>query len=208
MARTVGSTGEKTARSIVQSAIKLFAKRGYAAVSMRAIAQEIGITVGALYNHFKTKQDVLMFILHDHMDNVTRGWIKADDVNLTPSERLERFVRYHVRFHMEHHEEVFISFMELRSVEAQNFTGVELIRQAYEYMLRDILIEGMQRGEFTIEDAHVSAMALLAMMTGVTNWYKPDGRLSADEIEEIYVSMVFQTVGISYAQTEEIKKAV
>ena len=208
MARTVGSTGEKTARSIVQSAIKLFAKRGYAAVSMRAIAQEIGITVGALYNHFKTKQDVLMFILHDHMDNVTRGWIKADDVNLTPSERLERFVRYHVRFHMEHHEEVFISFMELRSVEAQNFTGVELIRQAYEYMLRDILIEGMQRGEFTIEDAHVSAMALLAMMTGVTIWYKPDGRLSADEIEEIYVSMVFQTVGISYAQTEEIKKAV
>ena len=55
--------GLQTASTIRKEAERLFAARGYAAVSMRDIAEAVGIRVGGLYNHFATKQDILRDLL-------------------------------------------------------------------------------------------------------------------------------------------------
>ncbi|MEO1066374.1 MAG: TetR/AcrR family transcriptional regulator [Pseudomonadota bacterium] len=207
MARTAGSTGEKTSLAIQRAAVRLFAERGYAAVSMRAIAEDVGIQVGALYNHFSTKQDVLVQVLLVHMRDLIEKWETIYDANGQPQDVLEKLVRFHVRYHMDRHNEVFISFMELRSLEPENFSKVEAIRQRYEHQVRDVLERGRVLGAFALEDAHVSAMALIAMMTGVTNWYKPDGRLSGDEIEEIYVAKAFRSVGLPVTHDVQERRA-
>lgn len=195
MARTVGSTGERTAQAIVEAANQLFAERGYAAVSMRTLAQRVGIQVGALYNHFQTKQDVLATMMRRHMEELLAAWDDAYDAGDPPLQALESFTRFHVRYHMDRHNEVFIAFMELRSLEDENFQAVEALRKAYEYRVRDILRQGQEQGVFNISDPHVSAMALIAMLTGVTTWFKPGGRLSTEQIEEIYVGLTMQAVG-------------
>ncbi|MEM8836857.1 MAG: TetR/AcrR family transcriptional regulator [Pseudomonadota bacterium] len=207
MARRVGSTGEKTARAIRDAAIVLFAERGYAAVSMRALADHVGIQVSALYNHFETKQDVLATVMVEHLEEVLASWEAMPGRNDDPERALEAFARFHVRYHVDRQREVFISFMELRSLEDDNFRVVEALRKSYEHEIRDILETGRKRGIFDIKDAHVTAMALLAMVTGVTTWFKPTGRLSAQEIEEVYVAMVMQAVGADYQTAIDQKKA-
>ena len=194
MARTAGSSGEKTNKAITSAALALFAERGYAAVSMRSIAQDVGIQVGALYNHFATKQEVFARIMLDHMHELLAAWDVAIKGASTPVEKIETFVRLHVRYHMTRHIEVFTSFMELRNLEADNFAKIEALRKRYEYDIRDILKQGQDSGDFLIADPHVSAMALIAMLTGVTTWYKPDGRLNMNEIEEIYLALAMRSI--------------
>lgn len=205
MARTTGSSGEKTAEAISQTALRLFAERGYGSVSMRAIADGVGIQAGALYNYHATKQDVLLHLLVSHNEAVLEEWHKVREPLNNPVEELEAFVRFHIGFHLVRPDEVFISYMELRSLESDNFKKVERLRRSYEHDLKDILLRGHASGEFQIEDPHVAAMALLAMLTGLTTWYRPEGRLSVKKIKEIYLQLARQTVGLAPASTEKEK---
>ncbi|MCG6858026.1 MAG: TetR family transcriptional regulator [Salaquimonas sp.] len=195
MARKTGSKGEETAREIRQAALSAFARQGYAAVSMRQIAAEIGLQAGALYNHFVTKQDILRDLMVGHMEELIEAWHEAAPDSVTPIAALEAFIRFHIRYHASRADDVFVSYMELRNLEPENFREVEALRQRYEACLRDILAAGRRSGEFEITDVPVAAMAIIAMLTGVTTWYRSSGRLSIGEVEEIYVAMALGSVG-------------
>ncbi|MCY6380023.1 TetR family transcriptional regulator [Hoeflea prorocentri] len=196
MARKVGSIGAETADRVRLAALSLFARYGYAAVSMRQIGREIGLQAGAIYNHFPTKQHLLRGLMVEHMERLLTAWEAERDDNLPPREALVAFVRFHIRYHVKCGEEVFISYMELRNLEEQNFVEVEELRRRYEHSLRSILEAGTEARVFTVSDPRVATMAVIAMLTGVTNWYRTDGRLSLDEIEELYVRMISGAVGM------------
>ena len=196
MARKVGSIGAETADRVRLAALSLFARYGYAAVSMRQIGREIGLQAGAIYNHFPTKQHLLRGLLVEHMERLLAAWEAEKDDSLPPREALVAFVRFHIRYHVKCGEEVFISYMELRNLEEQNFVEVEELRRCYEQSLRSILEAGTETRVFTVSDPRVATMAVIAMLTGVTNWYRSDGRLSLDEIEELYVRMISGAVGM------------
>jgi AcrR family transcriptional regulator len=195
MARRAGSTGAETAEKLRNAALELFAKSGYAAVSMRAIAAATGVQAGAIYNHFPTKQDLLNELLQVHMETLLSSWEEAETPGLAPPDALEQFVRFHIRYHLDRSREVFISYMELRSLEDGNFHEIERLRRQYENAPRAILERGAADGSFDIIDPQVSTMAIIAMLNGMTTWYRESGRLSLDEIEAVYVRLVARLVG-------------
>ena len=55
--------GEQTQKDILQSALELFLNHGYHGTSMRRIAQQAGIALGGIYNHFSSKEDLFVKIL-------------------------------------------------------------------------------------------------------------------------------------------------
>ncbi|HDR28004.1 TetR/AcrR family transcriptional regulator, partial [Rhodovulum sp.] len=59
MARTSGSHSQITGPRLREAAQRLFARHGYASVTMRQIAAEVGVQVGALYNYIPDKQGLL-----------------------------------------------------------------------------------------------------------------------------------------------------
>ena len=194
MGRIAGAVGKETASRAREAALGLFARHGYAAVSMREIAGEVGVGAGALYNHFATKQDLLVELMIAHMEALLEAWGETNAPDASPEARLEAFSRFHIRFHADRADAVFVAYMELRSLERPNFHRIEKMRRAYEAELEAILKDGAKTGVFKIDDPRVAAMAIIAMLTGVTTWYRDGGRLSADRIEEIYVDMVARTV--------------
>ncbi|MCY0095945.1 TetR/AcrR family transcriptional regulator [Hoeflea ulvae] len=195
MARRAGTTGAETAEKVRKAALELFARSGYAAVSMRAIAAETGVQAGAIYNHFPTKQDLLNELLRVHMETLLSAWEEVEVPGLAPPEALEHFVRFHIRYHLDRSREVFISYMELRSLEDENFSAIEVLRRDYEKVPRAILERGAADGSFAIIDPQITTMAIIAMLTGMTTWYRENGRLSLDEIEAVYVRLVARLVG-------------
>jgi len=194
MARRAGSTGAETAEKLRKAALELFARSGYAAVSMRAIAAETGVQAGAIYNHFPTKQDLLNELMRVHMETLLAAWAETEQPGLAPPQALEQFVRFHIRYHLDRSREVFISYMELRSLEDENFSAIELLRRNYEKAPRAILERGAADGSFAIIDPQITTMAIIAMLTGMTTWYRENGRLSLDEIEAVYVRLVARLV--------------
>ncbi len=194
MARIKGSSGARTAQKILDVALPLFAQYGYAAVSMRQIAEGVGVNVGALYNHFPNKQQILVSLLTDHMKGLIGSWKEADQGG-DPIARLEDFARFHIRYNIARADAVFISFMELRSLERESHRHVEKMRRSYEHDLRDIIAEGMKQEIFFVPDAHVAAMSILASLTGVNTWFREHGRLSKAKIEDYYVELTLNAVG-------------
>jgi len=203
MARTTGSIGVETHKRVLKEALSLFAREGYAAVSTRQIASACGLQVGALYNHFPNKQSILSGLMIDHMQSLIEA-LQNESFPDDPQAALETFARFHIRYHIDKPEEVFIAYMELRNLETEPLAQVTKLRQQYERHLRNILREGNTRGIFQIADVPVAAMAIISMMTGVNSWFRYGGRLSVAEIEEIYVNMIMSVVrGETNQQTFE-----
>lgn len=196
MARVAGSVGKETAERIRQAAVGLFARHGYAAVSMREIAGEVGVGAGALYNHFTTKQDLLAGLMERHMAGLLTAWKVEPGAAETadPVVALENFTRFHIRYHKDLADEVSVAYMELRSLDQPNFHRIEQFRRAYEDQLVAILDRGVATGAFHAPDTKIAAMAIIAMLTGMTTWFRAGGRLSASQIENLYVDMVARSV--------------
>jgi AcrR family transcriptional regulator len=193
MARTQGSHSDITGPRVREAALSLFARHGYAAVSMRQIAGAVGVQAGALYNYTPDKQTLLYELMRAHMDELLAARApepRQDD----PMAALEAFTRFHIRFHARRPEAVFISYMELRNLSPENFAVIEDLRKTYETQLQDILQRGVAEGRFAVTDARITSMALIAMLTGVNTWFRDKGRLSLPEVEEIYCDMVRKAV--------------
>ena len=197
MARTQGSHSDITGPRIRSAALRLFAQHGYAAVSMRQIAKEVGVQAGALYNYTPDKQSLLHSLMEGHMRELLAAWQAVDAPAGRPGnplDRLERFVRFHIGFHMQRPDAVFIAYMELRNLSEENFTAIEALRRSYEDALEAILKQGVETGQFTLRDSKIATLAVIAMLNGVMTWYRSGGRLSLDEVESVYWDMVRKSV--------------
>lgn len=189
------SKGARTAADLLIVARDLFAAQGYAAVSMREIALKCGIGAGAIYNHFASKQDILMQILESHMQSLLDKW-RAEQGTMPNSnlESLQGFVEFHIDYHADKSAEVFLSYMELRSLTPENFTKILAMRDTYEQALRSILTAGQKSGEFQLIDVHVSTKAIIGMLSSLTHWYNEQGRLRPEDIKLNYWQMIRKSV--------------
>ncbi|TNF18199.1 MAG: TetR/AcrR family transcriptional regulator [Rhodobacteraceae bacterium] len=194
MARTQGSHSDITGPRVRAAALRLFARHGFAAVSMRQIAAEVGVQAGALYNYTPDKQSLLYSLLKGHMDELLAAW-DDEGAGGAPLDRLARFTRFHIRFNVERPDAIFISYMELRNLEPENFAVIERLRRAYEDELEHILRDGVAAGVFEVPDLKIATLAVIAMLNGVNTWYRPGGRLSLDEVQTMYWDMVRRAVG-------------
>lgn len=193
MARKQGSHSDITGPRVRDAALRLIAQHGYAAVSMRQIAAEVGIQAGALYNYTPDKQTLLFDLMQGHMAELLAA-LTAEGLQGGAMAQLEAFTRFHIRFHLPRPDQVFVSYMELRNLSADNFASVEALRRQYEDVLENILRAGEAEGVFAVPDTRVTTMALIAMLTGISNWYRAGGRLETDKIEAIYWDMVRRAV--------------
>ena len=194
MARTVGSSGAKTADAIRAAGVDLIYRHGFEAMSLRQLAAEVGLQPGSLYKYFDTKQSLLFDIVREHMETLLRKLGEALEGVEGPEARLRAFVAFHLSYHMRLKELVFIAQSEIRSLEPANRAAVVALRRRYEAVLEEILEAGRGAGLFRNADVHVTAFAILAMLTGICQWYRPDGRLGEDELVATHVALVMDGV--------------
>jgi AcrR family transcriptional regulator len=183
--------GERTADEIRTVALALFYKRGFQATTLRDIAGKVGIQVGSLYNHIASKGDLLFEIMENIMLDLLEDERK---VAQTPDvvERMRLLVYHHVRFHGERADEVFVGNSELRSLNRAQRARIGALRHDYEEMFQNELRDGIRQGKFLPVDVQVTAFGILAMTTSVSSWYSARGRLSLEEIAEVYTWMVLR----------------
>lgn len=194
MARPSGSDAGITGPRIRAAAERLFARSGYAAVSMREIAAEVGVGAGALYHYTPDKQTLLVDLMRDHLETLLAAWAGADPGGAAAA-RLDAFARFHIRFHVDRPDAVIVAYMELRALEPEGFAEIEALRRRYEAVPEGILRDGIASGVFAPADVRLAAMALIAMLTGVNTWFREGGRLDRAEVEAIHARMALGMVG-------------
>lgn len=190
------SKGKKTAKSLLVAARDLFVLNGYAAVSMREIALKLGINAGAIYNHFPSKQEILFRLLEDHMLDLLEQWdiLEVERSKLSDLLILRMFVNFHINFHIDKSKEVFLSYMELRSLDRQNFLKISKLRDEYESILQNILVLGKNNKNLDFDDSQITTKAILGTLSSLSHWYHQKGRLGAEDIRKIYWHLIFNSV--------------
>lgn len=173
----------------------LFARHGYEAVSMRQLAAEVGVQAAALYRYFPTKEDLLYALMTAHMGALAAAWDETRPASDDAVSGLSAFVDNHVRFHVARRHATHVSNMELRSLSPSRLTAILKLRTSYEKELRAILRDGQEEGVFSFDDIGLTAMAVIQMLTGVIVWFRPDERLSVDEVAKTYHAMTMRLVG-------------
>lgn len=185
------------ARAISVAAIDLFYKHGYEAATLRDLAKRVGLKVGSLYNHIESKQGLIFSIMRAVMDDLMHDVETAVANQAGPVAQMHAAVRAHVSFHATRAKEVFVGNSELRSLTPAHHAFVVRLRDRYEGLFQAIVEAGKASGAFEVEDATLSAYAILAMCTGVSSWYSPQGRLSVDELANRYSMMALRLLGVS-----------
>ena len=193
MARKTGSHSDITGPRVRAAALRLFTEHGYAAVSMRQIAAEVGVQAGALYLYTPNKQTLLFDLLYDQMRGAVDALAAADLTGL-PMTQLDQFVRCHFQYHMGREQEGFIPYTELRNLTPRNYDRVEEMRRVYEDALERLVIAGRDAGDFEVRDSKLTTLVLISILNGVLSWYRPDGRLSLAEVEDHYSALICKAV--------------
>lgn len=175
---------------LLDIARRLFAYRGYAATSLRDIAEEARISKAALYYHFQNKSDLYERVVIQSMEalvqRVTEEVARFD----TPTERVHAFMRSSAEFldsHLEHWLAGAHAFREEDQIERRS-VALQL-RDAYEKLLRGCIAEGIEAGDFRDLDAAMATRFLLSSLNYVTRWHSPTGKLTVKEVMEQFVDM-------------------
>jgi len=195
MARITGSSGARTAAAIRRVALRLIHRQGFAAMNLRDLAAEVGIQPSSLYNHIASKQALLSDLMQEHMETL----LAATDAALAAAgpgvmDRLCAFLDHHVLYHMERRQEVYIANFELRGLDELNYARIVAMRAGYEARLMALLREGVDAGALDIADIPVTAFAMLAMLTGICTWYRPNGRLGKAELVALHTELALNGI--------------
>lgn len=181
-----GSTTDR----IRDAAVALFYERGYHGTTMRELAAAAGIRPGAIYNHYASKQELLVTVAGGSMLALMTGARERVDAAEGPEARLRALVGWHVRFHAERRLEAIVQDTQLNALEPENRERVVAIRDAYEQLFRELLDEGNAAGVWKVESTKLTGKAIAAMCTGVGIWYREDGPLSPDQIADDYAGFI------------------
>ena len=190
MSRTKGSFGPRTKEAIRKAGLELIHRHGYEAMSLRQLADKVGIQQGSLYNHINAKQDLLFLLMREHLETLNSGLDATLADKADPVTQMKAFIAFHLTYHMERPREVYINNSELRSLEPGNLRKINALRYAYERRVIDIIQAGVTAKKFKAAEPKVAAFAIIALLTGICNWYKSNGRLGKTRLVKIHTDLV------------------
>ncbi len=189
--------GPETREAIHAAAIELFARLGYHATSMRAIAAAAEVQPAAIYHWYPSKEAILVRLQDDFMDRLTEKVVAAMEAHPSPALKLAASVREHVVFHGLHRREAFVTDSEIRALTDGPRQALIAQRDEYQATFVELIRDGIRDGSLRASDARVAAYAILLQCTGVALWFDPEGPLPLDEVAELHVELVLGSLGAS-----------
>jgi len=172
-------------------AARLFRERGYHATSMSEIARAVGLQKASLYHYVSGKEDFLfqtsqkgILALNQAVDEIVHTALPAD-------EKLKRAIAAHVQILCQNMDWLAVFLRERRALPAKQQTEILAEGKRYEKMIQQILQEGVEAGLFRPVDVVMTSYALLGATNWLHQWFRLDGRLSPEEIAEIFIDLFF-----------------
>jgi AcrR family transcriptional regulator len=186
-----------TEQQIMKSALKLFARQGFAATGIRQLADEVGVTSSTLYHYMGTKDDLLFAIVGQSLTRLIDAAQRVTSEGLAPITTLCALVHVHVVAHATRSAETAVVDHELRSLAGRRRDEAIAMRDHYESFWRDTIAAGCAAGEFAVHDQRMARLGLLQMCSGVAGWYSPSGELSLAELAVTHAQMALGLLGNS-----------
>lgn len=194
-------TAVPTEDRVKAAAVRLFGSKGFAGTGIREIANGAGISIASLYHYMDTKESLLLSLMLDGMQSLLTPAVATLEPEEDPVGDLIKLVKIHITFHCEQAALARVTDAELRSLSPASRRRIIDMRDSYEALWMNTITRGQKSGLFKVAEPRLATLALLEMCTGVSHWYSPGGRCSADEIARIYSALALRLLDCSRTAT-------
>ncbi len=170
---------------------------------MRDIARATGVSLAGLYYYFPGKEHLLYRIQRQAFE-ILISQVRAALASAPsdPQERLRIFIRLHVKYFLDHPNEMKVLTHEERSLEVQLWREVHADKKAY-YQLCSDEIEALKRARgLPGLDTRVAALSLFGMMNWIYAWHNPRVDPGAEELARQMAAIFLQGVSATPARGE------
>jgi len=184
----------RAAQDILRAAIELFGEQGYHATTTRHIVTRGGMSTGALYAHFSSKEELLFEICHAGHSSAVLSLREAVDSGEGPAEQLAAMVRSFTIWHARFQAVARVVHFELYSLSPAHLEQVLELRREATQLTADVLQQGREDGHFHPPDVAGSARAVLSLCIDVARWYRPDKPSTPEDVGDLYADLALRMV--------------
>ena len=179
--RKKGSNAEQTRLAIIDAGVALFHERGSHATAVRDVVERAGITKGAFYHHFDSKESILRAIIAGNFRRVLESLDQRLDGIDDPRLAFDVFVENHVAFFTGHLAEMRVMAHELDTLGGEAGEEVAGLRRAYTERARSIL--HALRPERPENELRIDALCLFGMLIWTYRWFHTlDEKVGVDRL--------------------------
>lgn len=183
-------------KRIIDEAVEQFFHNGYEGTSLESIADALGVTKQFIYSRFASKSDLLVCVCRLGAAPADMAVDFSARLAGDPPSRLAAVIQDFVRRQIENRREVALYFSEAKSLPEAAALEIASSKSRFHRMLRGILEDGKQAGQFMFEDSAIAASALGGMASWTFFWFQPEGRWEADSVARQVAALALRTVGI------------
>lgn len=178
MARTRSEQYPEIQRNILKRAAAVFASVSYATSTISDLAHATGVSRGALYHYFPSKEAILCGILDDHLQEFLAMVDEAMQPSLSAVEQLRAVTKAIVEFNAHSPDEQVLLLNDLNQLAEDDRNRLKGLERQILDRLSDLLIRVDAAGKITPANKRVYTMMYLGIVNYTFAWFDPNGRVS------------------------------
>ena len=192
----------EAAGRVLEAALDLFYRQGARATTVRQITSACGLTPGAFYNHFESKEELLYELIRGSHGRLQEKVIEAQNaVRGNPLAELDAIIGVYVELHARSRKSARVSSRDYIVLTGALYEEIVAIRRSLRDRLADVLRTGAEQGIFRLacggpQAATLAAVALLDMCVQVSEWYHEGHGLDPSELAACYQQFARRMVGV------------
>jgi AcrR family transcriptional regulator len=181
-------------RALLVSAVLCISSKGFHATTTRDITAAVGLSPGALYVHFPSKEDVLFEIVRTGHERALEAMLSQPDEG-DPVDYVRGLVASHVAWHARYHTVARVCQYELAALSPGHHAEVLDLRHRFSELLRSAVTGGARTGAFDVPDVNRAVRAVLSLGIDLVRWYRLDGSDSPEALGDFYAGLALRMIG-------------
>jgi len=179
---------------IITVASRLFKEKGFSAVSVRDIAQEMGMKAASLYNHINSKQEILSSLIIKLAKDFTDGMGAVLEEESSPLAKIEALIRLHIDITVNQSEALAALNNDWMHLQGQDLMDFVQMREEYEENFRKIIKQGIALGQLQPHHPEVILFSILSTLRTLYLWYQKRGKLDVNILKKDMVAVLLKGI--------------
>ena len=188
---------KKSKRELVlEEAAKLFVEKGYSATSMKDIAVRNGIEAASLYNHIKSKQDILQDLLLSIAYKFDAGIKNIASSKFRKEERLKEAIKMHINVSVNNQDTTYLILQDWKHLEEPSKSEFLEIRKYYQDTFRDLIVEAKELDVVRNANTEIMLNNILSSLRWIYNQdlYDNVSKIDLSQFESEMLQFIFSGI--------------
>jgi AcrR family transcriptional regulator len=175
---------------ILSKAAALFREKGFKAASMRHLAESVGVEAASLYNHIKSKTELLHELCFGVANRFMQKMDEVESAKIPDIEKIEDLIRFHIYEMIHHYEEVYVCDREWKYLADPYLSNFQNQRRMYRKRFAAIIESGIRNKSIKPIDAPTAVLILLHAIGGIESWHRSTQKIDADALTQNMVTIL------------------